>query len=819
MASGDIQFTEDFNGWQTLEPTPFFPQVKPYFVPHTEANAGSWGDLNGVGITFNQAYILNTTTTGGALTIDRSKILNMDEEWVIKNKDGENQHNEYDKKTVNFVVEIIRDSDSLDVIRATFTGITGDTAAANALIAKGWHEIPVHSEFAHAGVKGGYPRPVTAELDDNDLWFQTYLDPYYEGKPLYQEPYTGYIPVCQIFRGELQSYSLRDNIHIGERQLKQMPPRDKMYEHESPNGWYLVDCTGYRPEDELFGITEDPEWNDSGWGGTGSAGVMSLGNFDPSSLYFKDVAPMMFRSIVGGTGVSISPFENTIVIDTYGGGNAIPWSGKCCGPNQIDTYCVYKEQIGLQDGTHDRPAVFRKITGANGITVNFGDSNDANDADGDDCLIVISGADGGMPWSGENCGRDGTANRGDAPWALTQGVNAAHSRAKNVYKAYTADQDGTHANPAVFRRLSGDRGGNSKYGPFYNGGVTVDYDSNEDCLIKVSGHLWSGMNCIKDGKTDADYDNKAYNVYVPAGVGEQNGIHQNPAVFRRLSGAGTVTIQYDAEDDCLISISGECCSGVENAGSIPEVEGTGGARVYRDGNDPAILRRLVGKHLLADQNGDSMVKEYANDFIYFSGIWTGRNVNPAVGQPVYKATTDGTVDGSLANPADFYTLKGEDGIEVNLRNDAFGYPNYLEISGTANSATMWSGLNTGDCSDPDASIYVDGTGPSYGNKALFRKLKGARTTTSPDNGTPQISVIEQDPEDGSCIVIRGNDKDGYILVPRMIVGVRNDDGYVTGLRRDGYVQFEWKDGLMIGLTSDDPNWETAQTGSIELGIE
>ena len=600
MASGDIQFIEDFNGWTTIEPTPFFPQIKPYFIG-TDGDAGTWGNLNGIGITFNQAYILNTTTTGGALKVEPSKILNMDEEWVIKNKDGENEHNEYDKKTVNFVVEVIRYADSLDIKKATFTGITG---SADELIDRGWDNKDNSSLFGLGGVGGGYPRPITAGDDDEALWTDTLLDHDAE-RGESQLPYTGYIPVCQIFQGELQGYSLRDNIHVGERQVKQMAALHRRFSDESPNGLYLVDCTGNRSEEELTNICE---WREGHYfteaGGTGMAGVMSAGNFDPSSPFFIKYPPMMFRSLVAGTGISISPYENAIVIDSYGGSNAIPWSGKLCGTSV--GLGVYKEQIGVQDGTHDNPAIFRRITGVGSVTTTFGDSADFKNPDGDDCLIVISGAAGaGTPWSGQNCGRDGGEHNQDANWAKPQGIDSSNSRAKNVYKAYTAAQDGTADDPAIFRRLSGDHAGDSTTKKFENGGVIVDYDARENCLIGISGHIWSGDNCGTTSDGIGIYKEQE---------GLQDGIHQNPAIFRRLLGE---TLLADADGDSLIALDpfDDCTVVIPARWSGQNTTcGAGAASVFIDqhvtapltpedvgsAQTPAQFRQLVGANNLPD---------------------------------------------------------------------------------------------------------------------------------------------------------------------------------------------------------------------------
>ena len=650
MASGDIQFIEDFNGWTTIEPTPFFPQVKPYFTERTPANAKSWGNLNGVGITFNQAYIINTTDTGGALKVAPSKILNMEDEWIIKNKDGLNEHNEYDEKTVNFVVEVIRYADSLDIKKATFTGITG---SVDGLINGGWDG------------NGRYPRPLTAENDDLALWAGS-LDT--ADREEYQHPYTGYIPVCQIFQGELQGYSLRDNIHVGERQVKQMAPTHENFEgtSRSAGDWRLVDSTGYRSLEELKEICVGtfPEAVYADAGGTGQAGVMSTANFDPESLDYQDYSPMMFRGLIGGSGISINPYENAIVIDSYGS-NAIPWSGKLCGTSV--GLGVYKDHNG-QDGTHANPAIFRRITGVGSVTATFGDSADFKNPNGDDCLIVISGAAGaGTPWSGQNCGRDGGEHNQDANWAKPQGIDSSNSRAKNVYKAYTAAQDGTADDPAIFRRLSGDHAGDSTTKKFENGGVIVDYDERENCLIGISGHIWSGDNCGTTSDGIGIYKEQE---------GLQDGIHQNPAIFRRLLGEtlladkdGVSLIALDPFDDCTVVIparwSGQnttCSAGAASVFIDQHVTAPLTPEDVGSAQTPAQFRQLVGANNLPDpapsSAGDYQINvlEEDDDCVRIRGNGVNGSLTIASGLSI------NTVHGTITTSADNISIQWKDGL-------------------------------------------------------------------------------------------------------------------------------------------------------------
>ena len=816
MSIGDQHVSETFEGHGIIDPSPFVPQVEEIFFDQSHPRKGNFKHYE---VTFNQAYILDSAHSGdllsrrlqafteakpivGGTSIEQNDNTKREQGCRILNMDHAFEHvldEDEEWPLINYGVEVIYNRDNLMVRKATFTGITGVAAGGNIYFPK----------------EGDYIGPIFADEDSPEL---------FEAEGTYQGWATGYFPVCKMVGGEVITFTLRDNLHIGQRQVKA--------ELSDVTGDSNV-ATRYAAEVARRAAGQDARPR---VGGTGQAmllmkegnqaGAEAGGQVFPENIADKDYKPMSWRGLIAGSGISVSPYLDSIIIDSTGASDGLPWSGQNCGrdgsvnnedadwatpqghqvedgPPMSKAKNVYKAYTANQDGTHANPAIFRRLSGAGSVDVDY-------DA-GQDCIIRISGGIVEAPWSGQNCGRDEDGE--DADWAMTQGVNANHSRAKNVYKAYHyADGiDGTRDQPAIFRRLSGDKRGNSKTLAFENGGVIVDYDESEDCLIMISGHIWSGMNCVKAGADQSEYDGKAFNVYVE-NWGENDGIRQNPAIFRRLSGDGQVTVKYDSVDDCLISISGECCSGVENAGSIPATDAEG-ARVYSHGNNPAILRRLIGKELLANENGDTLVTERGADFIDFTAIWTGRSHTAGYGTPVYQTVEDGTVAGSLANPATFYTLKGEAGVEVNLRNDAFGIgASYVEISG---SRVMNTGIARSDgACDYGAKVYIDE--PETINPFVFRTLTGRYDTSDAANwqlngGRNQINVRK----DGNLVRIEGNNQMGKISMPATLTITETLDeyGYQYSFAEDGYVQVTWRDGLISGLESSNSSWQSAQTGS------
>jgi len=450
--------------------------------------------------------------------------------------------------------------------------------------------------------------------------------------------------------------------------------------------------------------------------------------------------------------------------------------------------------ILIKEGKGAPPVRVRSIAAGSGICVTQEENT----------IIIDSSAVTGL-WSGINTDRNWFEVYGEAP--------------------QFTHPDGTALVPAKFRTLEEGSGIKMSYqGQDVDGNwhrIKFDVNMTGD---QLSG-LWSGKCC-------GDNDRNTFCVYQEANdvwpKGQRSyGTPDDPAIFRRLTGAGNIELfratsdgsvgHVSSNEACLIIISGAsgCCSGVENVGyEDTPYDPEKGARVYQGGNDPAMLRRLSGAGMLADADGKSILREdHFNDFIAISGIWSGTNTPEvagygydAVGINIYRSSFDefaNSYDGTLAHPAQFRSLTGIGGIETKYHLDEFGYDHMISISG---ATPAWSGENNA-CTN-GASVYEQPDTPPDGtmsNPALFRQLIGANNLQNAGISAEdyQINVLEEDDDYHSttCVRIRGNGINGSLTIASgLSIGGESYNELVPLTDGGGNpvnIELVWKDGLII----------------------
>tara|TARA_R110002020_G_scaffold110085_3_gene254425 strand:- start:117 stop:1997 length:1881 start_codon:yes stop_codon:yes gene_type:complete len=556
MASGDIQWSESYQGYGGIDAQPFLPQSTtitydsgPDIDAEGDEAADLAGKLSGYSIIFNQAYILNTVADGDKLSRVNSAISNMKRGFELKASE-----------TMNFGVEVIRSKENLLIEKATFTGWSGQewlvmeegAAVDDDPVETPMYDVP--TDF------GEFPEII---FKDNQLGVWNPVVPENSGDQGY---YTGYFPVCKMQGNTLLNFTLRSNIELSDRQFKQM-------------GQYL--SGGLTHNDyQISGYEAGSGWRNLV---VESGVVTALGapmGFGEAQVLIKegkeeDTNPVRVRSVSAGTGIAITQEEQTIVIDSTFAADS-SWSGINTDRNW---YEVYGEAPAFThpDGTAADPAKFRTLEEGSGITLSY------------------------------------------------QGLNG-----DGDYERIRFDVD-----------LSG---------------------------VQLSG-IWSGECC-------GDYYDDTYCTYVDyhgGAAGKRSmGTLDDPALFRRLTGDGTVTLSYlhedpfAREDECIILISGECCSGVDNAGDTGD-----GVGIYKEGtNDPALLRRLIGGGLLTDEAGGNLIytTPLNHDNIIVEARWSGQNITCTDGVSIYKQPTDG-YDGKMANPAEFKQLVGADNLAASATSN------------------------------------------------------------------------------------------------------------------------------------------------------
>ena len=694
MASGDIQWSEIFEGHGMMDAQPFLPQSDTIYYPTGTEQAG---DLSGYCLVFNQAYILNTVADGDKLSRTRSAISNMQAPYWVSHTD-----------TVNFGVEVIRSKENLLIEKATFTGWSGQEWLITEEGEEEGEETPMYEVPTEYGE---FPEII---FKDDQLGVWNPVVPENSGDQGY---YTGYYPVCKMEGDTLVNFTLRDNIELSDRQFKQMGQYREGLAHNN----YQI--SGYMAGSGWRNTVLDGGGNVTGLGvqmGTGEAQVLiKVGKEDETN-------PVRVRSVSAGTGIAITQEAETIVIDS--------------------TFAA--------------------------------DSS----------------------WSGINTDRNWYEVYGEAP-------------------AFT-HPDGTAADPAKFRTLEEGSGIRLSYQGLNGDG---DYERIRfDVDLSGASGLWSGE-CCGDNEIDT------YCVYREANAsfaeGERSyGTAADPAIFRRLTGAGSVDIWYgDVNGDpvsqgCLIVISGAsgCCSGVENAG------GTGdGVGIYQEANgyEPAYLRRLIGAGLLADEKGHNNLiytTPLNDDQIIFDARWSGQNLDGAGATAnalrVYKQPDDG-YDGKPANPAEFRTLLGINGITTQLHST----DNVIEISGSlAMNTGLFRNDTDGSC-DYGQKVYVEGSLDPFVFRTLTGRYDTANASQWASQGGNQINVEE----DGNMIRVKGNNKEGTLVVPRNIKAQYDHYLGIESLQliAEGYLKLTWKDGLISGFSSDNSAFNTAQTGSQSVSVE
>ena len=700
----DFHNTESVFGDNAMSSAPFAPTVEEA-VTLTEDGFVTDREYE---VTFNQGYVFNTVADD-FIKSDRiedeaeAKIDNMGATFTLP-KD----FNLTEEPESGFYVKVTIDANNFLVTGAYFdlydiTGISGD-----------FPEI-IFAEDLTIEQRSGVGITGDASNSSGDA---------YSGNAGSGEKdhYVGYFPVCYMRGGSIEELTLRDNIHLSDRQFCQMGANSE------PSTGELDETSGSATSGEQTGVSK------------GEALVLLKKNKE------LDEYPVRVRSVRGGSGIQVTQLENTIKIDAdHSQAEISGWSGDCIG---YLGKCVYVEGTA---GTVADPAEFRRIAGnsVDGVSVTL------EQPVGQEEYLKIN-----APWDAENCKKDGV-------------LEAKYANAKNVYKP--RDNDGTEAIPAIFRRISGSGIVNVTYGNEDPKVGAID----DNCLIVIGAEeqeagtgsgVWSGKCC------GTEYDDTVC-VYQDDHSGPDGkkslGTTANPAVFRRLSGAGTVSIpdifhDTDAWDACVITISGECCSGVINTGDE-------GARVYIENtNDPAILRRL---REASNSNNMMHIHESADGkYIDFDAGWTGENIGGE--QQVFVAG-----GGPPSSNAQFRTLKGAGDVTVSTDG------NTINIEGRS----PWTGENVGTCSN-SADIYDVESGPAEGQKAKFRKIYGAGTTSSTDD-PKQINVIQDTSTD--CILIRGNAINGQISIPSQIALTGAGSGEQIGLKTDvPMITIKWKDGLI-----------------------
>ena len=677
MASGDIQWSQTYDGQSEMEAQPFLPESNPLSYPAGEDKAGMF---SGYAILFNQAYILNTVADGDKLSRVSSAISNMKTPFELKSWE-----------TMNFGVEVIRSKENLLIEKATFTGWSGQEWLITEEGEEEGEETPmtdVPTEY------GEFPEII---FKDNQLGVWNPMVPENSGDQGY---YTGYFPVCKMQGDTLLNFTLRSNIELSDRQFKQM-------------GQYLsgglahnnYQISGYAAASGWRNLIVDEYGNPSGLGGQigfGEAQVLIKEGKE------EDTNPVRVRTVSAGTGICVTQEAETIVIDSTFAADS-SWSGINTDRNW---YEVYGEAPAFThpDGTATDPAKFRTLEQGSGIILSY---------------------------QGQN---------GEGDWERIR-----------------FDVDITGA------QLSG---------------------------------LWSGICC-------GDYYDDTYCTYVDyhgGAAGKRSmGTLDDPALFRRLTGDGTVTLSYlhedpfAREDECIILISGECCSGVDNAGDTGD-----GVGIYQEEtNAPALLRRVMGLGLLADEDGFNNLiytTPFNDDQIIFDARWSGQNLDgagyTADAVRVYKQPDDG-YDGKPANPAEFRTLLGINGITTQLHST----DNVIEISG---SLAMNTGLHRDDI--PARGGHADGS-CDYGQKVyvedsidpfVFRTLTGrydsALAPPNPNDSDPDIGDQIHVRKDGNLIRVEGNDIDGELVIPADLSILEHHGNYI--LTSSSTFHIKWRDGLI-----------------------
>ena len=602
VTHGDFHSIENARGFSITRDAPFCPQISSFQEVDSE------GFLTGRGFfaDFNQAYVINTVAADfrkrvrenevdedGNLVEFHAEITGMDRSFKLPFDFNINDN--FPKS--GFYVEVLLATQNLLVSGAKF------------------------DLFDITGISGNFPEIIFAE--DMDGAQLSGLDISSTGDNLdsgtsstdgtgvnsgIAEFYTGYFPVCYMEGGDVRDLTLRDNIHLSDRQFMQMGKST-----EPTTG--AMDNTSGSTSGQMTGVQK------------GEALILLKKNKEDEKY------PVRVRSVLAGSGIQVTELENKIRIDAdHSQAEISGWSGDCIG---LSGKCVYVEGTA---GTVTDPAQFRRIAGSkdigadpDGVTVTL------QQPAGEEEYLLIShdheGHGSGI-WTGINCG---TNNPNVTPPAQELDFDR-----KDVYEEGTRD-------PAIFRRLKGTGIVNVLYGD--DAGVPAAEGDDDNCVIVIGAPEtatdWTGVNCGPDNPNVSvgGIGVPAFNVYKEG--------TKDPAIFRRLVGDGTVTVSYSG--DCAIAIKGECCSGVAN------IEAPHGEKIYVENtNDPAILRRLRATN--HSKNMVSVHQSVDGNYINFDAGWTGENLGGY--NKVFVDTT-----GPPSSNAKFRTIKGAGDVTVTTEGD------------------------------------------------------------------------------------------------------------------------------------------------------